>query len=185
MTPGARRKKGSNRAKARRGATRRKPPASRTRASQLDQFLTLSATLTGFSTVELWGTGMVSTYYALVPSIVGEAIFGDLLTRWHDIVVRGAGRPRYVDRLVGAEMLDDPALGPVARNLGTLWYTGMWYQLPGAWRNLHGASALDLTHVVSPRAYEEGLVWKAILTHPPAAKQPGFASWAMAPKEKA
>jgi hypothetical protein len=185
MTPGAQGKKGSRTAKARRRDKPQEQPTSGMGASQLNQFLTLSVTLTGFEDVELWGTGMVHTYYALVPSIVGDAIFGDLLTRWRDIVVRGAGQQRYIDRLVTTEMLEDPTLGPVARNLAALWYTGTWNQLPGAWRNVHGASARDLTHVISPRAYEEALVWKAIFSHPPAAKQPGFASWAMPPKEGA
>lgn len=154
-----------------------------THPSQLDQFVTLSVTLTGFDGAELWSTGMMDTYRELVPSIVGDAIFGDLLTRWHDIVDRGSGRQDDIDRLVTEEMLEDPTLGPVARNLAALWYTGMWYQLPGAWRNVHGASARDLTHVVSPQAYRESLVWKAIFTHPQAAKQPGYASWALPPKE--
>jgi hypothetical protein len=157
----------------------------RARSSPLDQFLTLSVTLTGFDAVDLWGTGMVPTYYALVPSIAGEAVWGDLLTRWRDISARARGRPRVIERQVTTKILEDAYLGPVARNLAALWYTGMWYQLPGAWRNAHGANARDLTQVVSPQSYESALVWKAIFTHPPAAKQPGFASWAMPPKERA
>jgi hypothetical protein len=145
----------------------------------------LSVTLTGFDAAELWGTGMVQTYYTLVPAIAGESIFGDLLTRWHDIVVRGDGQQRYIDQLVTSEMLEDPKLGPVARNVAALWYTGVWNQLPGAWRNVHGANARDLTFVVSAESYEQALVWKAIFSHPPAAKQPGYGSWALPPKEGA
>jgi hypothetical protein len=151
--------------------------------SPLDQFLSLSITLTGFDAAELWATGLVPTYYALVPAIAGEAMFADLLTRWRRIVDRAGKRERAIERLVVKDMLEDVDLGPVARNLAALWYTGTWYQLPGAWRNVHGANARDLTHIVSPRAYEEGLVWKAIFTHPPAAKPPGYASWALPPKE--
>ena len=79
------------------------------------------------------------------------------------------------------QILDDPDLGPIARNVATLWYLGMWNQLPAAWRNKHGAWANDVTFVVSPQSYTEGLVWKAIHTHPPAAKQPGYGSWALPP----
>ena len=57
----------------------------------------------------------------------------------------------------------------------------MWFQLPAEWRNVHGAWANDVTFVVSPQSYTEGLVWKAIHTHPPAAKQPGYGSWALPP----
>lgn len=186
MDAGAKRKKSSSgTARTPRGGKPRTQPASGTGGSQLEQFLALSVTLTGFDSAELWGTGMVHAYYGLVPSIAGEAVFGDLLTRWHNIVVRGSGQPRYIDQLVTSEMLDDPKLGPVARNVAALWYTGVWNQLPVAWRNVWGANARDLTHVVSARGYEEGLVWKAIFSHPPAAKQPGFASWALPPKEDA
>ena len=55
------------------------------------------------------------------------------------------------------------------------------HQLPAAWRNVHGAWANDVTFVVSTQSYTEGLVWKAIHTHPPAAKQPGYGSWALPP----
>ncbi|NNH33825.1 hypothetical protein C9413_32005, partial [Rhizobium sp. SEMIA 4085] len=36
--------------------------------------------------------------------------------------------------------------------------------------------------VVSPDAYIEGLLWKAIGAHPAGAKGPGFGSWAFPPK---
>jgi len=150
--------------------------------SQRDQFLALSVTLTGFDSAELHGTGMLDTYYALIPSIAGEPIFGDLLTCWRNIATRGSGKRSLIERLVAEEMFDDPDLGPLARNLALLWYTGSWFQLPGAWRNAHGASARDLTHVVSTKSYTEGLVWPAMNTHPQAAKQPGYASWAIKPK---
>ncbi len=164
---------------------RRSEPATRELEPQLDQFVALSAALTGFSGAELWGTGMMHVYFALVPSITGEMIFGDLLTRWRDIAVRGSGRRSYIEKLLTEEMLEDPKLGPVARNVAYLWYCGMWQQLPGSWRNTYGANARDLTHVVSSKSYQESLVWKAMHTHPQGAKQPGFASWAMKPEEGA
>lgn len=145
-------------------------------------FVSLSVTLTGFDEAELWATSMVKTYYALVPSIVGERMFGDLLGRWRDTYIRGSGDEPELERLVTTQILDDPDLGPLARNLGALWYLGMWNQLPAEWRNVHGAWANDVTFVVSPQSYTEGLVWKAMHTHPPAAKQPGYGSWALPPK---
>jgi hypothetical protein len=160
------------------GGVGRTDPAS---ASQLEQFVGLSVILTGFGVAELWGTGMVPTYRALIPSIVGEAHFGELLTRWRDIAIRGSGDLDYLEELVTTELLQDDQLGPIARNVATLWYLGMWYQLPAAWRNVHGANARDTTFVVSSQSYSSGLVWTAMHTHPPAAKQPGYASWALPP----
>ncbi|MEO6528956.1 MAG: hypothetical protein ABIP93_20225 [Gemmatimonadaceae bacterium] len=149
--------------------------------SSLELFLSLSATLTGFNVTELWATAMVQTYYSLLPTIVGDRIFGELLSRWRDTYIRGAGDEPLLEALVTSQILDDPDFGPLARNLAALWYLGMWNQLPAEWRNVHGAWANDVTYVVSPKSYVEGLVWKAIHTHPPAAKQPGYGSWALPP----
>ena len=155
------------------------PPAQQ---SPLELFVSLSETLTGFDAAELHSTALVQTYYALVPSIIGDRLFGELLTRWRDTYIRGYGDEPELLELVKLQILDDPDFGPLARNLGALWYLGMWNQLPAEWRNVHGAWANDVTFVVSPQSYTEALVWKAIHTHPPAAKQPGFGSWALPPK---
>lgn len=159
-------------------------PLSRAHPEQapLEQFVALSVTLTGFDAADLWGTGQVQTYYALLPSIVGDAIFGRLMGRWQDTWIRGEGDEPLLETLVKEQILEDPTLGPVARNLTYLWYTGGWNQLPADWRNVHGASANDQTYIVSSAAYTEGLVWKAIHAHPTAAKQPGYGSWALPPE---
>ena len=148
----------------------------------LEQFVRLSVILTGFDEAELHGTGMMSTYYAAIPNIIGEAMFGRLLSRWANIYVRGAGDETLLEELVTSELLEDETLGPVARNLAALWYLGMWNQLPGEWRNVHGARAGDTTYILSPQSYRAGLVWKAIYSHPPGAKQPGYGSWALPPE---
>jgi len=147
----------------------------------LDQFITLSVTLTGFDAAELWGTGLVRTYFELLPSVVGDGFFGRFMTRWRYTWERGEGDERLLHLLVREQIFDDPDFGPVARNLANLWYTGTWNQLPAEWRNRHGAWANDTTFVVSPASYAEGLVWKAMGTHPPAARQPGYGSWALRP----
>jgi hypothetical protein len=96
----------------------------------------------------------------------------------HDVVHR-AGHD--LDTEIGLRLLDDPDLGPPARNLVVLWYTGQWVQLPGPWRDRHGASALDVDHVLSAESYSEGLVWTAIGAHPQGAKAPGFGTWVAPP----
>ena len=42
-------------------------------ASRLDDFVALSAALTGYTSAELHATGMAGTYLAHVTAIVGEA----------------------------------------------------------------------------------------------------------------
>ncbi len=152
--------------------------------SPLELFVSLSVTLTGFNAAELWGTGMVRTYYNLVPSIIGAGVFGRFMSRWRYTWIRGCGDTALLDDLVTSQIFEDPDFGPIARNVTALWYLGMWNQLSADWRNVHGASANDVTFVVSPQSYTEGLVWKAIHTHPPAAKQPGYGSWALPPEEE-
>jgi len=108
-------------------------------------------------------------------------LFGRLLMIWQDTYIRAKGSDLLLEQLVTEQILEDPGIGPIARNVARLWYLGMWFQLPAEWRNVHGAWANDVTFVVSPQSYTEGLVWKAIHTHPPAAKQPGYGSWALPP----
>ncbi len=147
----------------------------------LEQFVAFSVTLTGFDAAELWGTGLVKTYHDLLPAIIGDDLFGRLMSRWQDTWLRGEGDEPFLETLVREQIFEDPTFGPLARNLTALWYTGQWNQLPADWRNVHGAWANDTTYIVSPAAYAEGLVWKAMGTHPKAAKQPGFGSWALPP----
>lgn len=144
----------------------------------LGDFLTLSAALTGYSVAELEGTAMAPAYLDQLLGVVGERLGARLLTVGRDAVRRsGAEVAAELDRRV----LADADLGPPARHLIVLWYTGQWTQLPGAWRDRHGASPLDVDGVLSPEAYTEGLVWKAIGAHPQGAKPPGFATWVAAP----
>ncbi len=158
---------------------RRLEPPDRQTHSHAELFLSLSVALTGFDRAELQSTGMVDTYQATVLSVVGDDAFGDLLTAWHEILHHSEKKQ---DEELHKLLKDDPYLGPVAQNLGYLWYTGSWQQLPWAWRNAHGAQATDVSRIVSKEAYVEGLVWRAMGTHPQGAKQPGFGSWAMKPE---
>ena len=148
----------------------------------LQQFVELSVMLTGFDSAELHGTGLVPTYYGLIPSIIGDQMFGSFLTRWVYTYERGRGDEELLEQLVNDQIFEDPDFGPIARNLAGLWYTGQWNQLPAEWRNRNGAWANDTTYVISPESYSEGLVWKAIGSHPKAAKQPGYGSWALPPE---
>jgi hypothetical protein len=147
-------------------------------------FLELSVVLTGYGQADLLGTGMVRPYYDEMVSIVGEAIVGELLGAAASSL-RGAGSDaREREEAIRRTILDDAKLGPVARNVIKMWYLGNWYQLPRAWRDAYGAHARDIDHVVSAAAYQEGLVWRAIGSHPPGAKHPGFGTWSQPPPSK-
>jgi hypothetical protein len=150
----------------------------------VQRFTELSVALTGFDRAELWGTGMVRPYYAALSSIVGEHVVGKLLAEWASLAAQAGTDPARLAALIESRLLEDALLGPVTRNLTTLWYLGLWTQLPFEWSNEHGANARDVTHYVSGQAYKEGLVWAAIHVHPQGAKQPGFGSWSLPPTQR-
>lgn len=139
-------------------------------------FLLLSSALTGFTGAELHGTGMLDTYIDVVADTVGADVLAKLCRAGRRAVDEGG------ERALQERVLEHRCLGPVARCLTVLWYTGAWTQLPVEWRNRYGANVLDRDRVVSARAYREGLMWPAIGAHPSGAKAPGFASWVDAPK---
>lgn len=131
-----------------------------------DRFVELSSLLTGFDAAELESTGMVRPYLALLTELVGDQIVGELLAAsTHDL----------------PDLLQHPCHGPLCKNLIVLWYLGQWDQLPAAWRTAYGAHPDDVSRIVSSDAYKEGLVWPAMGSHPPGAKQPGYGSWALPP----
>jgi hypothetical protein len=139
----------------------------------LEEFLSLSAALTGFSVAQLQGTGMAQTYLDELVAVVGpDHVVA--LTREGSSALRW---PDAVDEQLRLRVMEDPDLGPIARNLVVLWYTGGWLQLPVDWRERNGAHSLDRDRLLSAESWTEGLMWPAIGAHPTGAKPPGFASW--------
>jgi len=145
-------------------------------------FVELSSALTDYDAFTLYGTGQVDAYWQTLLSIVGESQVTELLDTFQQIVTEvGPDEQAVIDRL-RRDLLGSPSLGPVARNLIKLWYTGKWYQLPLYWRQRYGERPGDAPHFVSAAAYTEGLLWKAIDAPPSGAKGPGFGSWQVPPK---
>jgi hypothetical protein len=141
-----------------------------------DQFVDMSALLTGFGRFELLGTGLVGSYLSALDGVLPEGVLDELL----DAFGRLPPGPDREDA-VKAQILGDPKLGPVARNLILMWYCATWTALPEAWHEAYGASPLDKSHVVSAEAYQAGLQWAAAGAHPAGARQQGFGAWAAAP----
>jgi hypothetical protein len=143
-----------------------------------DRFLELSGLLTGFGRVQLAGTGMTETYLQALDAVLPAGVIDELLAAFQRLPA-GPGR----EAAAASQILGDPKLGPVARNVIVLWYCGTWTALPDAWRAAYGASPQDTTHVVSGEAYQAGLQWTAAGAHPPGASPQGFGAWALAPGE--
>jgi hypothetical protein len=143
---------------------------------EFPRFIELSVELTGFSKAELASTGMAQAYFDELGLIVGRGVRQGFLN----------------SKLPSPKLLTDKKWGPVAQNLIRMWYLGRWNRLPSSWvaaANLGQKKAKEfdefgrnVDHVISARAYQEGLAWRAAEINPRGAKQPGFASWTVKPK---
>jgi hypothetical protein len=149
--------------------------------TRLERFLAFSADATAFSRFELQGTGQAQEYLDTVVRIVGATIVDRLLDLHASAVAAAAGDVATREDLLRRDVLSDPRLGPVARNIVKMWFVGIWYELPREWTEAFGARTGDVTFMVSGTAYTEGLLWPAIGANPPGAKAPGYGSWAFPP----
>jgi hypothetical protein len=142
-----------------------------------ERFLEVSALLTGFGWVRLAGTGMTDDLIDVVDAALPPGVLDELLAAY-------AALPADVDRetAVASELLADPKLGPVARNLILLWYCGTWAGMPEDWRAAYGTTPYDTHRVVSAEAYLAGLQWVVAGAHPAGARQQGFGAWSVAPE---
>ena len=147
----------------------------------MEQFLNLSAVLTGFNKVELQEAGVGREYLNLLVEMAGDTLCFELWAETQAIYAKHAGHPARLEREVNQRILKNPKYAALARNIILVWYNAIWYQLPPDWTAPRGANALDQDQVVSAKAYPEALIWRAIGAHPPGAKPQGFAAWAMRP----
>jgi hypothetical protein len=146
----------------------------------IENFLGLSALLTGFSSVELAGTGVTGDYLRALAAALPSGVLEELLDTYAKLP-SGAGQDAAIET-----MLQDAKLGPVAQNLVLLWYTGSWTSLPAAWHTAYGAAPADnkgvvSKGVVSAEAYQAGLQWIAAGAHAPGSAQQGFGAWSLPP----
>ena len=146
-------------------------------------FIDLSVALTGFSEFQLHGTGMVDSYYSEINDIVGKETIDQILSIFQNVAAGSKGDQEQMERQVRLQLMGDPKLGPVTRNILKLWYSGYWYQLPEEWRGKYGERERDITFVVSPASYTEGLLWPAAGANPAGAKPIGFGAWEEPPRQ--
>ncbi|MEJ2320782.1 MAG: hypothetical protein P8Z31_00140 [Gammaproteobacteria bacterium] len=143
---------------------------------RLEAFLDLSVVLTGFDHLQLMGTGVAPEYLETLDRVVSSGISDALLE-----ASAGISSEEDLHAALSARILDDPVLGPLARNVIVLWYSGTWSPLPQEWWGDTPRSSHDVGHTVSAAAYLAGLQWPVASAHPPGGLPPGFASWASPP----
>lgn len=140
------------------------------RGDRTTQFLELSSALTGFNRMELLGTAMVDVYLRTLDAALPAGLLDELLDAYENLptgVVREAA--------IASRIINHLRLGPPARNLILLWYTG-------AWTALLGVLQADKDHVVSAEAYLSGLQWVAAGAHPAGGHPQGYGAWSMTPE---
>jgi hypothetical protein len=93
-----------------------------------------------------------------------------------DILRKGAGDEVALNAMIAADLFPLSCYGGLAQYIIFMWYTGQWEPTVTA-QDVN----LEQVRNISPEAYVQGLVWAAADTHPPGAKQPGYASWAAPP----
>lgn len=154
----------------------------------LRSFYALSVALTGFTETELLGTGVGDEYYDELIRCAGYTNVHDLLEKSEGLL-GGNPQTHEAESAIRKELWGDERFGPMVRGIVKMWFLGNW--APGReewplWLRKYGDSipspvASSSPHVVSARAYKEGLVWHALGTHSPGANPPGFGSWSLPP----
>jgi hypothetical protein len=145
--------------------------------ARIPGFLRISALLTGYDEFDLQGTGMTDVYLHTLDSEVTSLVADTLIQAC-------AALPAPAEDHA-SQILNDRHLGPIARNLIVLWYTGTWLQLPRDWQVEYGSqSAPGATRVVSAEAYLTGFQWTVAGAHPAGGRQQGFGSWSSPPQLK-
>ncbi|NLR63494.1 hypothetical protein HGH92_04165 [Chitinophaga varians] len=148
----------------------------------LNEFLAISVPLTGYPRISLIATGMADAYLSTVRRITGEEMTNEYLTRTAVILDVVGGNEPALDREIRQQLLASLKYGPLTRNIIQMWYWGAWLPLPPAWMAKYGKDHKgNENHFVSPEAYQQGLIWNAMGSHPEGSRQPGFASWSIAP----
>jgi hypothetical protein len=140
---------------------------------EIETFLEISASLTGFNKAELEGTGMQEDYFQIVmdrprpvsdPSTPTNAEL--FLAESAQIIKESKGDESKLNEAIATRLMPDASYNGLAKKIITMWYNSTWG-----------------SDVISPASYVQGLIWEAAQAHPPGAKQPGYGSWAIPPIE--
>lgn len=169
--------------------------------NNLHEFVKFSAAVTGFSEFDLWGTGQAEEYYKTVlnqegPDAIQKVIASDPSAVPSDPVVNSIIKLWYVGVWYGPELAGrvdvaawtapgrsgaKPTVPDDSQPEGSQSLLATSGQHQAGEDRAHGRDGRTPPFVVSPDAYTEGLLWRAIGAHPSGAKAPGYGSWANPP----
>jgi len=150
--------------------------------TDLDNFVGLSALLTGFTAADLnppLSPAPVAVEYLAYmqkpEAKVDPAILQRLLATYQAIAQLP---PDQQAAQVQAQILTDPAMGPVARNIIRMWYLSIWYDGYAS----GPVTGFSSGTVVSSNAYTKGLAWDAMQAHPMGYSEMHYGYWADPPQ---
>jgi hypothetical protein len=144
----------------------------------LTNFVGLSAVLTGFTTDQLFPPispdPVAVEYLNMLKAKVAAPLVNQILTTFQNIA---AQNPPDIKQEVQQQILDDPQMGPVARNIIRMWYLSIWYDL----NQPQPITGFSSGTVVSMNAYTKGLAWDAAQAHPMGYSEMHYGYWAAPP----
>lgn len=151
-----------------------------TDADRLSVFVDLSAVLTGFDAAQLNPPldplALAQEYLTFLLGKAGVPVVELLFATYQQVAAGAGGDPDKLRQGVSSAILDNPALGPLARRIIRMWYLSIWYELePPAPFGSPG----DV--VISSNAYTRGLAWEAIQAHPMGFSELRYGYWADPP----
>ncbi len=148
-------------------------------------FLNLSSELTGYSVIDLEGTGLVYSYQKLVEDEIGKHVATFLYDTTKAVFSHNTTKAR--DRFMRVDIVASPTLWPICKGIIMLWYYGQWTSMSLVWYRYYARVppspnlTPDKTVVPSAAAYTQQLSYKAAGAHPPGAHPTGFGSWGLDP----
>jgi len=148
-------------------------------------FLKFSQEVTGYSYLELAGTGLVDEYRGIIEGALGEALSIYFYAKAREVM--GIEDSEERKRKMTAEVLPSPILWPVVSNLVSLWYLGAWTVLPDSWYIATGGTKPGVGEPGSSKvpsssnAYIEQLSYRTAGAHTPGTKPTGFGGWSIPP----
>lgn len=137
---------------------------------QLESFLNISAWLTGYDRARLDSTGLTSTYFHTLKKHSDTQTLVLFEQQALAILQLAQTDPDQAKVATQSWLMQPSNYNATAQKIILMWYTGQWFDdITGDGKQISGQS------------YVQSLMWPTAQVHPPAAKQPGFASWSQPP----
>jgi hypothetical protein len=148
--------------------------------ADVQDFANMSAALTGFQSSvlkpKLDPVGLARTYYEFAVSQVTAASMSALLNAYRAIQTQP--QQTIADTLLEISSPTPSAQAEICQSIIAMWYLGAWY-IPGVKGG--GGFAPTPLQIISSEAYTNGLVWKAMQSHPMGFSPFTFGYWSQVP----